>query len=147
MEQMVLKMLDWMVRTTSDPTVSASIEAHRSETEQHAAKLERCLQSYGREPSRVRSAFGSVTALMKAPADLLRGEQDMRNARDGFATEHLEIATYRLIEQVAEAAGDQQALQVARENMADEQRMAAHIEKAWGKTVAASIEQGGYARV
>jgi ferritin-like metal-binding protein YciE len=144
MEQTVLKMLDSMLRTTSEPSMVADLETHRKETEQHAEKLARCLEGYGESPSKVRQAFGTLTALMKAPADLARGEQDMRNARDGFATEHLEIASYRLIEQLAKAADDKQALQVARENIADEERMVAHIEKAWAKAVASSIEEGGY---
>lgn len=146
MEQTVLKMLDSMIRTTSDPSVVSDIETHREETEQHAEKVKRCLESYGEKPSKMKEALGSLTALMKAPADMVRGEQDMRNARDGYATEYLEIATYRLIEHLAKAADDKQALQVARENIADEARMAAHIEKAWGRTVARSLEESGYKR-
>ena len=67
----------------------------------------------------------------------------MRNARDGFATEHFEIATYRLLEAVAKAADDEQAIQVARENAADEERMAARIERNWDKTLKGSLEEEG----
>jgi ferritin-like metal-binding protein YciE len=141
MEQAVAKMLDSMIRTTSDPSMVSDMEPHKQETEEHAEKVARCLEGHGESPSKTRHALG---ALMKAPADMMRGEQDMRNARDGFATEHLEIATYRVIEHLAKAADDKQALQVARENIADEQRMVTHIEKAWGKAVASSIEEGGY---
>lgn len=144
MEQTVSTMLDSMIHTTSEPSMVSDMETHKQETEEHAEKVKRCLQGYGESPSRTREALGQLSALMKAPADMLRGEQDMRNARDGFATEHLEIATYRVIEELAKAADDKQALQVARENIADELRMAAHIEKAWGKAVASSIQQGGY---
>jgi ferritin-like metal-binding protein YciE len=144
MEQAVAKMLDSMIRTTTDPSMVSDMETHKQETEEHAEKVARCLEGYGESPSKTRHALGTLGALMKAPADMIRGEQDMRNARDGFATEHLEIATYRVIEQLAKAADDKQALQVARENIADEQRMVTHIEKAWGKAVASSIEEGGY---
>lgn len=144
MEQTVLKMLDSMIRTTSVPAMVADLETHREETEEHAEKVARCLEGYGESPSKTRQALGTLSALMKAPADMVRGEQDMRNARDGYATEHLEIASYRVIEELAKAADDKQALQVARENIADEQRMVAHIEKAWAKAVASSIQEGGY---
>lgn len=144
MEEAVLKMLDSMIKTTSDPSVKSDIETHKEETEQHAEKVKRCLETYGESPSKVKDMMATVQALMKAPADMLRGEQDMRNARDGFATEHFEIATYRLIEHLAKAADDKQALQVAKENIADEERMAAHIQKVWERVVARSIEESGY---
>jgi ferritin-like metal-binding protein YciE len=143
MEQTVSKMLDGMLRTTSDPSVKADLETHKQETEQHADKLKRCLEGYGESPSTMKDALGALTALLKAPADLLRGEQEMRNARDGFATEHFEIATYRVLESLAKAADDKQALQVARENVADEERMAARIQKSWDRTVARSVEEEG----
>ena len=143
MEQTVATMLEGMIRTTSDPSIVSDLETHKQETEQHAEKVKRCLEGLGEAPSRTKDALGSLTALMKAPADLLRGEQEMRNARDGFATEHLEIASYRVIEELAKAADDKQALQVARENIADEERMAARIQRNWARVVARSIEEEG----
>jgi ferritin-like metal-binding protein YciE len=143
MEQTISRMLDGMARTTSDPSIRADLETHREETEQHAEKVKRCLEGYGSSPSTMKEALGAITALLKAPADMLRGEQEMRNARDGFGTEHLEIATYRVIEELAKAADDKQALQVARENIADEERMAARIQRNWARVVAASIEAEG----
>jgi ferritin-like metal-binding protein YciE len=145
MEQTVLKMLDAMIRTTSDPSVVADLKTHKQETEQHAERLERCLGTYGESPSKAKEVLGELTALMKAPMDVLRGEQDMRNARDGFATEHLEIATYRLLEHVAKAAADEQAVAVARQNAADEERMAARIQRNWERVVARSLQDEGIA--
>ncbi len=98
---------------------------------------------YGASPSKAKEALGAISALLKAPAGLLRGEQEMRNARDGFATEHLEIAAYRVIEELAKAADDKQALQVARENAADEERMAARIQRNWSRVVGRSVEEEG----
>jgi ferritin-like metal-binding protein YciE len=143
MEQTVAKMLDGMIRTTHDPSIVSDLETHKEETEEHAEKLKRCLEGYGESPSKVKEAMGALAAFAKAPMDLARGEQDMRNARDGFATEHLEIATYRLIQELAKAADDKQALQVAAENIADEERMAARIQRNWERVVRTSIEEEG----
>ncbi len=143
MEQTVLKMLDGMIRTTSDPAVVADLETHREETETHAERLKRCLEPYGKSPSTTKEVLGGLTALLKAPMDMLRGEQDMRNARDGFATEHLEIATYRLLEHLAKAASDEQVVEVARSNAADEERMAARIQRNWERVIARSLEEEG----
>ena len=54
------------------------------------------LQAHGAAPSAVRQFGGIVGALAKMPLDLVRGEKAGRNARDGFATEHMEIASYEL---------------------------------------------------
>jgi ferritin-like metal-binding protein YciE len=143
MERTVAKMLDGMIRTTSDPSVVSDLETHKEETEQHAEKLKRCLEGHGESPSTLKEALGAVTALLKAPADMVRSEQEMRNARDGYATEHFEIATYRVIEALAKAADDKQALQIARENIADEERMAARIQRSWERVVARSVEEEG----
>jgi ferritin-like metal-binding protein YciE len=67
----------------------------------------------------------------------------MRNARDGFATEHLEIAAYRLIEELAKKANDQQSMAIARQNAEDEERMAARIAANWSKFVALSMNEEG----
>lgn len=143
LEQTVSTMLDGMIRTTPDPSILADLENHKEQTKQHAEKVKSCLERHGASPSTVKEAAGLLTALMNAPADMLRGEQEMRNARDGFATEHLEIATYRVIEELAKAAKDTQALQVARENIADEERMAARIQRNWARVVGNSIEAEG----
>jgi len=50
-----------------------------------------------------------------------------------YATEHLEIASYRLLERVAVWAGDERTAEVARENRADEERMAAWIDDHWDR--------------
>jgi ferritin-like metal-binding protein YciE len=140
MEQTVAQMLTSMIKTTSDPSVVADLETHREETEQHAEKLKRCLESYGKSPSKVKEALGSLTSLMKAPMDMARGQQEMRNGRDGFATEHFEIATYRLLEHLGKEAADEQVVQVARENAADEERMAAHIQRNWERLVSRVVQ-------
>ena len=54
MEKAVAEMLGAMIRTTSDPTIAADLESHKEETEEHARKLERCLERYGETPRRSR---------------------------------------------------------------------------------------------
>jgi hypothetical protein len=94
---------------------------------------------------RLRAGAPAPPATVKAPLDAARGEQGMRNARDGFATEHLEIAAYRLIEELARKAGDEQSLAVARQNAQDEERMAQRIDANWAKFVALSMAEEGVA--
>jgi ferritin-like metal-binding protein YciE len=75
--------------------------------------------------------------------DTVRGEQPGRDARDGYVTEHVEIATYELLERMARHAGDMDTAQVARENLADEERMARIIAGSWDKVAQLSLHEEG----
>lgn len=143
MEKQVELLLHSMIRTTGDPSLSSSMETHLEETKQHAERLRTCLEAHGESPSKVREATTMTAGAMKAPLDMARGEKGMRNARDGFATEHMEIAAYRLIEELAKKAGDEQALAVAQQNARDEERMAKRIAENWSKFVALSLQDEG----
>ena len=98
MEQSVLRMLDAMIATTDDPEILQELEHHKIETEGHAQRMKARLQAHDATPSTVRQLAGIVGALAKLPLDMVRGEKAGRNARDGYATEHMEIASYELLE-------------------------------------------------
>jgi ferritin-like metal-binding protein YciE len=74
---------------------------------------------------------------------LVRGESPGRNARDGFATEHLEIASYELLRRVAEKAGDEETARVAQDIIAEEQKMADLIADNWDTFAELSLKEEG----
>jgi ferritin-like metal-binding protein YciE len=84
-------------------------------------------------------------ALMKSVVDLARGEKAGRNARDGYAAEHMEIAAYQLLERVAMHAGDEETAEAARQNRSDEERMAKEIDSNWDKFAELSLKEEGLA--
>jgi ferritin-like metal-binding protein YciE len=143
MEQNVLRMLDGMISTTEDEEIRSELRHHKLETEQHAERLEKRLAAHEASPSTVREAAGIMNALMKSVVDMVRSEKAGRNARDGYATEHLEIASYQLLERVAQAAGDEETAEVARENRKDEEAMAKKIEANWDKFAELSLREAG----
>lgn len=143
MEKQVELLLQSMIRTTGDPSLTSDMETHLDETKEHAERVKTCLEAHGEAPSKVKEMATMTAGALKAPLDMARGEKGMRNARDGFATEHLEIAAYRLIEELAKKANDQQSMAVARQNAEDEERMAARIAANWSKFVALSMKEEG----
>ena len=145
MEQNVLRMLDGMIKTTDDPEIKEELRHHKLETERHADRMKERLEAHSATPSMVKEAGGIAGALMKSVLDLARGEKAGRNARDGYATEHLEIASYQLLERVAQAAGDEETAEVARQNRKDEEAMAKKIERNWGRFAALSLREAGIA--
>ena len=56
-----------------------------------------------------------------------------KNARDGYVSEHMEIAAYQLLERLAEKAGDTETAEVAHQNCADDEAMAQKIDSNWDK--------------
>jgi ferritin-like metal-binding protein YciE len=143
MEQSVLRMLDRMIDQTEDPEMRGHLERHKRETEQQAQRLKERLEAHGESPSLVKEAGGILGALMKGVVDLARSEKAGRNARDGYATEHMEIASYQLLERVATRAGDEKTAEVARQNRTEEQWMANRIEESWDKVTDLSLQEEG----
>jgi len=143
MEQNVLRMLDGMITTTNDPHILRELEHHKVETEGHAQTMRARLEAHGAQPSTVKQAAGILGALAKMPLDLVRGEKAGRNARDGFATEHMEIASYELLKRIAHRASDGETVAACDEIIAQEQAMADTIAANWDTFAELSLREEG----
>jgi ferritin-like metal-binding protein YciE len=142
MEQNVLRMLDGLISTTRDDAIKQEMREHKLETERHADRMRDRLEALGGQPSTIREVGGIVGALMKSVVDMTRTEKAGRNARDAYATEHMEIAAYQLLERIATQAGDEETAEAARLNRADEEKMAKTIDANWDRFAELSVEEG-----
>jgi ferritin-like metal-binding protein YciE len=143
MEQNVLRMLESMISTTDDPTILDALEHHKMLTHGHVDKMAARLRAHGASPSAVKQVGGVLGALAKIPVDLVRGEKPGRNARDGFAAEHLEIASYELLRRIAEKAGDEETARVAKQIIEEEKQMADLIAENWDTFTELSLKEEG----
>ncbi len=143
MEESVKRLLDGMIQTSDDPQVIDLLEHHKLETEQHSQRLRRRLTAHGASPSMVREATGIIGALAKLPLDMVRGEKAGRNARDGYAAEHMEVAAYQLLERIAKRAGDEETADVARQNRSEDEGMARRLDEHWDTFAEASLRREG----
>jgi ferritin-like metal-binding protein YciE len=128
LEQNVSTMLDSMISTTDDPEIEQILKHHKEET-----WLRERLDALGAGTSARKQAQTVAAALVKGAADVVRGDQAGKNARDAYTTEHMEIAAYQLLERLAEKAGDTQTAEVARQNRAEEEAMAQKIDANWDR--------------
>ncbi len=133
MEQNILLMLDSIILTTEDPNLTAMFREHKEETRRQERRLNERLKALGglNLTSTGKDIAAIATAQAKGVADLWRADKAVRNARDAFVTEHLEIAAYEVLERLAERADDPETVRVARESRAEEEAMAQRIASNW----------------
>lgn len=143
MESNVLHMLDSMIETTDDAELRQQLVQHRAETEQHRERLGQRLEAMGDGPSTRKEAQTQAAAFLKGLTDQLRGDKAGKNVRDGYVTEHMEIAAYELLERLAVLAGDVETADVARRNREDEEAMSRAIEASWDRALALTLAEDG----
>ncbi len=133
MEQNILLMLDSIILTMEDPDLTAMFRAHKEETRRQERGLNDRLKALGGLglASTGKDLAAIASAQAKGVADLWRADKPVRNARDAFVTEHLEIAAYEVLERLAERADDPETAELARENRAEEEAMAQRIASNW----------------
>jgi ferritin-like metal-binding protein YciE len=141
MEESVLKMLDSMIATTKDEQILAELRKHRTETEQHEQRLAQRLEAMGAGTSALKDISATFGALAKGMIDVVRSHKPAKNARDAYVTEAMEIAAYRLLEELAVRAGDEETADVARANCRDEVAMRDIIDSNWGRFVDLTLQE------
>jgi len=137
MEQNVLLMLDAIILTTGDSDLTSMFREHKEETRRQQRRLNERLKALGglSLTSTGKDVLAIATAQAKGVADLWRTDKAVRNARDAFVTEHLEIAAYEVLERLAERAGDSETAEVARTNRAEEEAMAQRVASNWDRVL------------
>jgi ferritin-like metal-binding protein YciE len=143
MEDQVVLMLNSMIISTSDAAMKKQLERHLEETRQHAQRLSERLEALGSSSSLRKEAQNLPATMLKGMVDQMRTDKPGKNARDGFVTEHLEIAAYELLERLATRAGDKETAAVARRNRKDEEAMAARIAGTWDKVIDLTLKEAG----
>lgn len=141
MESDVLVMLRSMINTTTDAQTKQRLEQHLKETERHQQLMEERLRSHDAAPSVRKEVQTIASALTKGVVDAVRTDKPGKNARDGFVTEHMEIAAYELLERLATRAGDTATAEAARTIKAEEVAMADHIDANWDKFLELTLQE------
>jgi ferritin-like metal-binding protein YciE len=143
MERNSLMLLKSMLAHTEDAGLRQILEHHVEETERHEARLRERLQAMGAGTSKIREGTALLGSMFKGVLDQVRSEKPSKDARDGYLTEQLEIASYELLQRLADRAGDAETARLARENLEDEKGMAEKISASWDKVIDLTLSQAG----
>ncbi|MBY0334982.1 MAG: ferritin-like domain-containing protein [Acetobacteraceae bacterium] len=136
LEKQAVQLLSRQVeRLENYPEMSAKMQQHIQESETQADRLEQILERHGTSNSMLKDfatqLSGNLAALMHAPMQ----DEVVKNTFANYAFEHFEIAAYRALIAMAEAVGDQQAIPLLRESLAEEERTAEWIGQRIEKTM------------
>ena len=125
-------LLDSIILTTEDAELVAMFEEHKVETRRHERRLNERLRALGGLSliSMGKDLGAIVVAQIKGISDLWRTDKVVRNARDAFVTEHMEIVAYEVLERLAKRVADTSTAEVAREIRAEE-AMAERLASKW----------------
>ena len=137
-ERALVSVLGSQIAMTPRGSYRTALETHLRETREHAERVGNRRKALGGGSGPLGSVIGlaetvigQALAITKTPIDLLRGsggeEKILKNAKDAYATEALEIATYTALERLARVVGDTETADLAASIRADEEKMLEQI--------------------
>ena len=124
-----------------DPRLADAFEAHIGETEAHERRVRERLEALLAEPSKVKDLAGKVGGVGMAWFAKLNPDTPGKLTAHAYSYEHMELATYELLERVAQRAGDGRTAAMAREIAGEEAAMAERLEDRFDIAVDASLRE------
>lgn len=136
-------------RIENYPEVARKLEQHIAETEGQIERLERVLDAHGENKSALKDMALSFGGTMAAMGHTVAPDEIVKNSFANFAFENYEIAAYKSLLALADAAGDTEAVGLLQSNLEEEEEMARWLEQnieAVTLQYASLREQGGTAK-
>ena len=124
MEKQAALLLSRGADIVGDEEIARIYRAHRLQTEEHERYVSERLEAHGQSPSKVKDVAMQAAAVGIGVLAQASPDTPLRLAATAFAFENLEIATYRVIEGLAERAGDRDTVAVAQRILEQEEAAA-----------------------
>ena len=140
-EEQALAQMKVAPEISRDPDIAAAFSTHRKETEHHERLVRECLEARGASPARVKDLVGTLTG--KGFVAFARSQQDTTGklVAHAFSYEHMELAAYEFLEQVALRADDERTAEAARQIAAQERAMGERLESLFDRAAQASLRE------
>jgi ferritin-like metal-binding protein YciE len=130
-------------KVAGDPQLALIYEQHLEETREHQRLVEERLDALGDKPSRIKDAAMRMGALNWGAFFQAHPDTPGKLAAFAYAFEHLEIGGYELLWRVAERAGDEATVSVARRILGEEREAALRIKASFDRAVDAALQAQG----
>jgi ferritin-like metal-binding protein YciE len=141
MEKQALLLLARGADIVGDEEVARIYRAHRLQTEEHERYVAERLQALGAAPSKFKDAAMQASGLAVGIAAQAAPDTPILLARTAFAFENLEIATYRLIRQLAQRAGDDETAEMAGRILEQEEAAAELVSGTFPRMVELTLDE------
>jgi ferritin-like metal-binding protein YciE len=128
-------------RFAGDRELAAVFSDHLAETEDHERLVAERLRARDARPSKVKDAAGAVTGLGFAAFAAAQPDTPGKLVVHAFSYEHMEEATYDLLAQVADRAGDSATLEIARRIGDQERSMGDRLAGCFDRAAQAALGQ------
>jgi ferritin-like metal-binding protein YciE len=142
LEQMALAQLERAPAIAGEDALKLALRDHAVETRVHERLVRERLEAHGAKPSALRDLAGEAGGAGFVLFARAQPDTPGKLAAHAFAYEHLELAAYELLAQLAELADDHRTAVVAHRIRGEEAAMAARIAAIFDRTAAASLEAG-----
>ncbi|HEY8572229.1 DUF892 family protein [Phenylobacterium sp.] len=133
-------------RLENYPKLKARLEQHLTEVEAQIARLDVILERMGEDRSGLKDAAMSMMANMSSMMNAAAGDEILKNSFANAAMAQFEIAAYKSLLIMGEAAGETEALRPLQQSLNEERAMAAWLEENLPGTVIGYLQlrsQGG----
>ena len=128
LENQAVQLLSRQVeRLENYPEMEQRMREHIEESRRQEARIDEILRALGTSASTVKDVGLSIMGNLAAMTHAAAQDEVIKNTFANYAFEHYEIASYRSLLVMAEAAGDTSAMAPLRESLAEEERMAQWI--------------------
>ncbi len=114
--------------SVEDERLAQVLREHLTETEEHERLVHERLEALGESPSGLKDVVQKGAAAVAGAVAGAAPDTTGKVAIQAFATEHLEIASYRMLRSVAEHAGDTETEQLAERILGQEQAAAEKLD-------------------
>jgi ferritin-like metal-binding protein YciE len=124
-----------------DDQLAAILRGHLRETEEHERLVRERLEALDAGPSKLKDVAQKGVAAVGGALSGAAPDTTGKVAIQAFATEHLEIASYRSLRAVAKHAGDTETAAMAEQILAQEQTAAAKLDDVLEHTALIGLPQ------
>lgn len=130
LEAQAIQLLNRQVeRLENYPEMLERLRMHSEESRRQQERIAQILESMGTSPSTIKDIGTSIMGNLAAIGHTVMQDEVIKNTFANFAFEHFEIASYRSLLVMAEAAGDSAGPRLLQENLNEEIAMARWIEE------------------
>jgi len=142
-EEQALVQMRLAPRIAGDPDIASAFAAHERETERHESLIRERLQARDADPSTVKDLVGKVTGIGFALFARLQPDTPGKLVTHAYSYEHMELAAYDLLSEVAERTSDAATVGVADQIRQQEQAMSERLAALFDRAVQASLREKG----